>query len=62
MAGVFVGPQGATGNLIVDLEACDYIAVCSIPVGTFVAPGGPVTEGSGEPHVMFGISFEFTVT
>ena len=59
---VFVGPPGATGNMVVDLTPGDYIAVCTIPVGTFVAEDGTVTEGTGDAHIMLGMSFEFTVT
>lgn len=61
IGGVFVGPPGETGNLIVDLTAGDYIAVCTITTGTFVDADGTVTEGTGDPHVMLGMSFEFTV-
>ena len=49
------------GNLIADLAPGDYIAVCMIPAGTTVADDGSFTEGTGEPHVMLGMSFEFTV-
>lgn len=57
----FVGPTGATGNLIVDLTPGDYIAVCNVLAGTVVADDGSFTEGTGQPHVMLGMSFEFSV-
>lgn len=61
VGGVFVGPPGASGNLITELTPGNYIAVCNIPTGTVVADDGAFTEGTGEPHVTLGMSFEFTV-
>ncbi len=57
----FAGPPGARSNLIIELTPGDYIAVCVVPAGTTVAEDGSFTEGTGEPHVMLGMSFEFTV-
>ena len=61
VGGVFVGPPGASGNLITELTPGNYLAVCNIPAGTVAADDGSFTEGTGEPHVMLGMSFEFTV-
>jgi hypothetical protein len=61
IAGTFVGPTGARSNLVIDLQPGNYIAVCNIPAGTIVADDGSFTEGAGQPHVMLGMSFEFTV-
>lgn len=58
----FVGSPGETGDLIVDLEPGSYIAVCNIAAGTMVMEDGSFVEGTGEPHVMLGMSFEFSVT
>jgi hypothetical protein len=57
----FVGPPGARSNLVVDLEPGDYLAVCNVPAGTMVAEDGSFVEGTGQPHVMLGMSFEFAV-
>lgn len=62
VGGVFIGPPGARSNLVVELAPGDYIAVCTVPAGTLVASDGSTTEGTGEPHVMLGMSFEFSVT
>lgn len=61
VGGAFVGPPGARANLIAELTPGDYIAVCNIPAGTRIAEDGSFTEGTGEPHVMLGMSFEFSV-
>lgn len=58
----FVGPTGARSNLVVDLAPGSYIAVCNVPAGTIVAGDGSFTEGAGQPHVMLGMSFEFSVS
>jgi hypothetical protein len=58
----FVGPTGARSNLVVDLAPGNYIAVCNVPAGTTVAEDGSFTEGTGQPHVMLGMSFEFSVS
>lgn len=57
----FVGPPGARSNLVVDLEPGNYLAVCNVPAGTMVAEDGSFVEGTGQPHVMLGMSFEFAV-
>ncbi len=62
LGGSFVGPTGARSNLLVELTPGNYIAVCNIPAGTIVADDGSFTEGTGQPHVMLGMSFEFAVT
>jgi hypothetical protein len=61
VGGVFVGPPGDSGVLVAGFEPGNYIAVCTIPAGTIVNGDGSFTEGTGEPHVMLGMSFEFTV-
>lgn len=65
VGGTFVGLPGERSNLVVDLEPGNYIAVCNVLAGTTFAEDGSVTEGTegtGQPHVMLGMSFEFAVT
>ena len=57
----FAPTTGDVGTLVADLEPGDYVAVCMIPEGTVVAPDGSFTEGTGGPHAMLGMSFEFSV-
>lgn len=62
VGGAFVARNGTQRLALLDLEPGDYAAFCFIPMGSSVSADGAVTEGTGAPHFVAGMTHEFTVT